>query len=107
MVTAHDSDIVGKLISPRPRVAGQKDPAPKEAEALNVESRSARVIGVHIKLIHVPLQPNFILSGRAELMNPGAFQRAIPRELGSPAGNCRQRLDVRIFLGEVTSVVPK
>ena len=53
---ADERQIVGELIAPHRRVAGQENTAAKEAETLHVESRPARVSGVHIELVHVPLQ---------------------------------------------------
>jgi len=105
VVSSNQRQVVGKFIATAGRAAGKKNAPAEETETLHIQSRSAEIIGVHVKLINVPLDACFICRRRVELMEPRTLQGAIPCKFRSPAGKGRQRLQVRVLFREMSEAV--
>src|SRR5277367_317717 len=70
VVSAIEAEVVPDFIAASQRVTRKEDSAPKETVAFNVEARPSRIVGRHIKSVHVPLQEKFVLRRGTELMEP-------------------------------------
>src|ERR1700739_488540 len=105
MVPANKAQVVGEFIAAAGRAAGEKKPRPEQTEPLHIQPRSAGIIGIHVKLINVPLDACFICRRGVELMKPRTLQGAIPCKFRSPSRKGRQRLQVRVLFREMCETV--
>src|SRR5258706_3080674 len=105
MVRGNKAQVVRKGIGASRCAALKKKPPDKETAALHIQPRSAGIIGVHVKLVNVPLDARFVCRRGVELMEPRTLQSAVPGKLGSAAGKGRQSLQIRVFFREVGEAV--